>query len=1120
MGDSLRKKLNGHRFIKAVTSCGRKVLYKIFLLGTPDKPSDMKLRQYLINSQRENVLKFFNSTQKKMIDENADGSKFDVSLLFASIKVACKDVAAYHDPVWSTASTHMEYYITAVKNMRNDCLHGQLIITVKDYLENMTKLRELLTGCLETSGERYVRDQSEVQQEIQQMNVDLDNIMKEILGKEDLLKFCGIEIKSLMINDSRVKLKEIFQSISYVNPVSFITSNLKLEVDKIFVDIEVKHGQRGGQGQHISYKHLLKLIQTTQVTTSTRSASQQQGTSTPPHIILVEGVAGSGKTTLVTLVIDEWTKGGQGNISDLDNYELLLWVQCRDPTMTCYQQLLDRLMPEVAIKFKDILPKLMKLCRILIIIDGLDEDNDSSRRLVQSLLQEFKYCSNIAFLCTSRPEKVENFRRTIPAEYTVQHATLHGISRTNVEQFVRLNHQEITKQTGKNRNTEELVTKIRKLQGLQEHLRLPMNLILMIYIWDQDPDQLNLTSVTHTELYYNIHQLCKHKLIHRLTNHQDTKNMDDRKLKVNINNVLITIYKTALESLSRDQINLGEETVDKLISTCDKLCLPYKEVLSAFLCLRPTWTMLGIKEQYSAPHKGIQDYFAALYIVNMLNNPQYSTPTPASATHATPVTVRGVLEDSTRSGVVDMNKYQNVLIHVAGLLHLVLDQVPETAAQEVVHLLQESGVRDNNEWLDLLDNTNMSPVIVRKISGVFDTGETIDVRNECVRSYAALLPHLSCCEVRFDIHGDQPHLLHLLAALTHHHCTHLQLWHHYEHADTTNTSDNILQLLPHRLLPQSSAAHSLRTPSRTVFCCTFSAAQSSPASLLRTVFCCTAFLHIFAHSLLLHIFCCQSSATPVFCYLFCRTSSAAHLCCKAFFAQCFGAQSSARTVICRTPSVPPSAASHLCKAFCSRLLFAHLLLHSFCYTSSAHSLLLTVFCYTVFCYTVSAHSFVLHSLCYTVFAAQSSGKSSATQSFTQSLPHSLLCTFSAQTFCARLLLPAFAHSLLPASFLPHSFAAQFSASQLLLHTLCAGLLLHIFVHSFLLPALLLHSLLYTVLHSFCCTVSAHSFLPVFVHVFCCTVFAAQSSSAQFSATSLLHSFRCTVFCYTVFCASL
>ncbi|XP_069937008.1 uncharacterized protein [Cherax quadricarinatus] len=148
-----------------------------------------------------------------------------------------------------------------------------------------------------------------------------------------------------------------------------------------------------------------------------------------------------------------------------------------------------------------------------------------------------------------------------------------------------------------------------------------------------------------------------------------------------------------------------------------------------------------------------------------------------------------------------MNKYQNVVIHVAGLLHLELDQVPETAAREVVHLLQESGMRDNDQWLHLLDNTNMSPVIVKEISHLFNTKETIEVHDGRVRSCVALLPHLSSCKVEIEIHGDPgdlPDLPDLLAALTHHHCTQLELRHHYHHADTTTTDDNLLELLPHR----------------------------------------------------------------------------------------------------------------------------------------------------------------------------------------------------------------------------------------------------------------------------------------------------------------------------------
>ncbi|KAK8726587.1 hypothetical protein OTU49_010327 [Cherax quadricarinatus] len=957
MDDSSKEDLNGYRLVKVITFCGRKVLYKIFLCGTQDKLPNMTLKDYLISLQRENVLKIFNNTQNRMIDKNTDGSLFDVSLLYLSIKVACKDVAPYNDQVWFTPSAEMEYYITAIKNMRNDFLHGQLTFTDEDYFKHMKKLREVLTGCLKTSGERYGLDDTQVVKDIMQMDDDLDRIMNEILGEDDILTYCSDEMKSLMINDSCHKLKEIFQSLSYVYPVSFITNDLQLKVDQIFVELEVTQGKRGGEGEHIDHRDLLRLIQTTAAPSSTSNDSQQQYqttaapsstcsdsqqqyqttaapsstsidsqqqyqttaapsstsidsqqqyqttaapsststdsqqqyqttaapsststdsqqqyqttaapsstsidsqqqyqttaapsststdsqqqyqttaapsstsidsqqhiTSTRPQILLLEGLAGSGKTTLTKLIIDEWIKDGRGNIYGLDNYELLLWVQCRDPTMTSYQELLERLIPDVSIKFRKILPRLMKLCKLLIIVDGLDEDNQNSRNLINSLLHEFNYCSHIAFLCTSRPEKVDNFRKTIPKEYSVKHALLHGIYKEKLVKFVHLNHQQITKQTGNNRNTEELVRKVKDLKGLDEHLRLPMNLIVMIYIWDHDPDKLNLTSVTHTELYHNIHDLCKERLIERLLSHDDTKNVDVRDLKSKVNQILINIYKTALESLACDQLTLEVETVDNLITACKQLCLPHKEVLSAFLCLRPTWTFQGIKERYSTPHKGIQDYFAALYIVrNLINNSHYSTSTITPATPATrvgilrvlkqsvrsvggtsTVSIKKVLKQTVRSANVDMSKYQNVLVHVAGLLYLLLEQIPKAPAREVANLLRKSGMKDNEDWLSLLENTKISPVTAKEISPFFNIEQTINVKDNRVRSYTALLPHLRSCEVMIDIQGDPgvlPDLPDLLGALTNHHCTYLRLQHHYYHAETTITSDNLLQVLQSR----------------------------------------------------------------------------------------------------------------------------------------------------------------------------------------------------------------------------------------------------------------------------------------------------------------------------------
>nr|XP_053636072.1 LOW QUALITY PROTEIN: uncharacterized protein LOC128691257 [Cherax quadricarinatus] len=1138
---------NGFRMLKALSECGRRVLHHTFCWGTPDKPATTTLDHYLSNLKQTssaNYLKLkskdrrFDKTQKKLINRSANGREFDVPLLCRSIKLACENVAPLSDPVWITDSAQMESYITAINNMRNNAAHGPLAVTDEDYHENMRKFRELLTGCLKTSGERYGRDQTEVNKEIQQMNDDLDYIMNEILSEEDIMKYCSDDIKQIIIKDSCGKLKEILQQITCVNPVPCISDNFQLEVDKIFVDIEIKQVRRRGNNEHIDYRDLLSLVQTTSVASCVSSGTQQQGSSPRPQILLLEGVAGSGKTTLVKLITKQFIQGGQGNIKDLDNYDLLLWVQCRDPTINSYHHLLHRLLPDVSAKFRNIVPKIIKLCKVIIIVDGLDELNNNSRTLVKSLLLEFQNSINTTFICTSRPETVEIFSLTIPEDYDVTNANLRGIKQEHMAEFVRQTHQEIIKLTNSNRNTFKLVRKVMEVTGLHEHLRLPMNLTFLVYILDQEPDELNIRTITQTQLYHKIHHMCQSKLLERLTNCSKTKIMNESSVQNGVQEILKIIYATSLESLSRDQLSLEEETVDELISACNKHDIPYHEMLSAFLSLKPIWTWQGIKERYSAPHKGIQDYFSALHIVMTLKHqlecsplpvlythhpappvssqppvitvplsstplvssqptvitippsstppvssqpswitlsplptppvssrlpvttlsptqtppvtimqpsqtqpspspvtssptspistsptpasptpapptpasptpapPTPTSPTPAlpipasptsappapapltpasptpalrtpvsptpapptpapatstlptqtsptsahlhqhhlhqhhlhkhhlhqhhlhqhyvhhyylhqhqlhqhhlhqhhlhqhhlhqhhlhqhhlhqhhlhqhhlhqhhlhtarlsvsveceeiirSATRATPictrevleesirsatpstpinfrtmhleyfissairsapvnimgvlkesirsattVSIREVLKESIRSGVVDINKYQNVLIHVAGLLHLVLDQVPEAPAREVVHLLHESGVRCNHQWLDLLDNTNMSPVIVKKIAHCFNTEATIDVIDEHVRSYAALLSHLSSCKVEITITrdpGDLPDLPDLLAALNHHHCTHLVLYHHYFYADTTTTSTNQLK----RLQPRS-----------------------------------------------------------------------------------------------------------------------------------------------------------------------------------------------------------------------------------------------------------------------------------------------------------------------------
>ncbi|XP_069956921.1 uncharacterized protein [Cherax quadricarinatus] len=779
---------NSFRLTRAVTVCGRQVLYRVFCWGTPDKPPDIKLDDYLNKlppTSSANYLRHksnfrFSKTDKNLISNSPDGTGFSVHLLYLSIRLACENVAPLHDPKWFSPSTKMEYFVTAVKNMRNDVIHSQRPVPDEEYFLTMMKLREVLTGCLLSSGERYWRDKEEVKSEIQQMNNNLDYIMSEILGEEDIIMYTSDNIKEIIINDSCNELKRVFQNMTFINPVSFLGIDLPLRVDNNFINIEVKLGNRRGEGEHIDYQDLFELLQTTSVSLPAR-----------PKILLLEGLAESGKTTLMKLITGKWADGSQGQIKGLDNYQLLLWVECRDSTMDSYQHLQHRLLPNISLNFGNALSKIIKLCKVLILIDGLDELNDSSTALVKGLLHEFQNSPYITFICTSRPEKVEMFRLMIPEEYEVTYAELLGIKKEYLKEFVIRTHREITRYTNTNRSTEKLLNKLKSFEGLHEHLRLPSNLTLFVYLWDQPSDEINTMTITETEIYHEIHLLCQRKLLKRLMN----KDRNEIHLMDKIQEILRTLYIISLDSLSRQQLILDEAAVDRLISTCDAYDIPYDEILSSFLKLKPNWTWLGIKEQYSVPHQGIQDYFSALHIVITLKDYLKSS--------ALPVSIREVLKQSVRATSINMAKYYNVLVHVAGLLHLLLDRVPKAITKEIVHLIREANrnLSDKcnvDQWLRLIENTKCNNDITREIAQFINTDKPICIRENQVLCCKVLFPHLRPSEVYIDIASEPDKvsdLLDLLKILTNcnHQCIGLALHHHYLHDDATTTSDEILQ---------------------------------------------------------------------------------------------------------------------------------------------------------------------------------------------------------------------------------------------------------------------------------------------------------------------------------------
>nr|XP_053644267.1 uncharacterized protein LOC128696863 isoform X1 [Cherax quadricarinatus] len=806
---------NGFRFIKALNVCGTYTLYKTFVWGTPGKLPSTKVDVYLesltsppstafyLKANRNQ--KRFGKVQMETIRNSKDESEFDTSLLYMIIKLGCEKVATINDDKWIIKSSEMEYFITAIKDMRNDILHGPLETDDTTLQDNTKTLEDLLINCLQTAGVRYNIDKTEVDKEIDYVTDKLKKIMNEIPGNKDLLKHCSDKLKKLMLHDTQEKLREQFKKITYINPLSLICKDLQLEVKEIFVDVNLK---QENDDEQVDYHDL--LVQKT---------ATQHGSSAKPQIILLEGLAGSGKTTLMKLVAQEWKSGAQKKIKGLDDYELVFWLQCKDSTMVSYHDILNRKMPGVSAKFRNLLPGLIELCEVLIIIDGVDELNDDSQKLVNSVLDEFKKFTNKTIIFTSRPEKLETFKKDIPTEYDVTTVKLEGINDSEVAKFIQLTHQEMVKQTRGNRSTQKLINQVLEAKYIQKYLATPMNLTYLIYIWDQTPDELNLMTITQTELYDYIHQLHQSKLLERLANSPGTTIMNLRELKSRLQIILKELYLISLKILSLETLTVDEEMKNSLKSVCKNQSLSYDEIFSAFLYF---------EKPYPSYYKEILDYFGALYIVMTIkdqhqpsftdsfrqcSNPNMSsnlptttsstasTSAPATPTSSPPVGIRGVLQQATKKDNSNLTKYRNVFMHVARMLFNYQYELSE-AIKEVVDLLHELGM-DDDQWLDLLGNIKTNPNSIKVIAGFLNPRGNICIRDNRVGSYAALLPHIVPSQLHIDIKGDPdglPRLLDLLGNLNNHRCLELKLRHHFLHANTSSTSDKILQHLENNTL--------------------------------------------------------------------------------------------------------------------------------------------------------------------------------------------------------------------------------------------------------------------------------------------------------------------------------
>lgn len=720
--------------------------------------------------------KIFYAHMRQTIDADSSGKTFDVSLLYAVIRNACDKVAPPNEPhKWKAKGNKLENYCSMIKDQRNSVAHGLELPDEKAMIDWLVNLQSLLEKGYESAGSRYSIPASIIDDAVKRMNANIEKI-KNAPGLpvdadkyQDEIRELREHLENYIKNSGVVEVKEKIKGQTNVDPASFISGKETLKVRAIFTNLEVIMEDKAQSQTHIDYKSV--LVQKT-----------EKGEM--PNIIVIEGEAGAGKSTFGKLILAEWAEmspTSHPQIENLENYEIVLYAECKNKFVTNFAELLNLLMPcaSYSMSNEDIVRSVLAL-RVLLILDGLDELNKASRQLVEEIVMDKMPKSTGVFhlLLTTRPQAL----RELP-NYCIKSEWIHmrilGITAEQRPEFVYKLHEEMKKEKMSQQDTQKLMDYVKKSEArLGEHFRLPLNLTLLTYLWAASPEDVNsVTTATH--LFLRILELIKKRLVNRLV---DKLYCSWDEISDHVTEYMEVLYEKSFEEIINDSLQLSESSEQALKKKCKALELPFQEMSAAFMNVTREWTAGGYALHLTAPHKSIMEFFAAEWIRTCLMRNGAKT-------------LKNILEEL-KCDESSLPKYQNVLLHLCGLLHengkCTLDQ----HAEELVQLLTKSETTEQ-QWLDIIAESECNETIVKLIAPRI--GTKLIVRDGHTGAAASIFSHLpESTPVKVILNCEITHIPHLdnfIDELSKRHCyVELHFRHQWKNMQCGNSTDRLKQL--------------------------------------------------------------------------------------------------------------------------------------------------------------------------------------------------------------------------------------------------------------------------------------------------------------------------------------
>jgi adenylate kinase len=517
--------------------------------------------------------------------------EFDVDFLAKLLPVVCDNIEKSGNTEWNKRNkvvTSVEHLIKEAKDLRNEVTHerkGSAIAT-----DVHQKALSILPNLVNSAGKLYNKKDCDVQSEIS----NVESWLRKAKQMTDRIT---------RINNIKTKLtKPLEMKVNFVKfygreTLAFGSTTVTLS--DVFHCITLKVGQVGKTTKEMSCKDIFL---------------PWLGTSGDKvNCLIIEGVAGSGKTTLLKRIGLDAVQATDNIFQSVDQFDFLIFIECRK-SISSFRDWMQVCLPETLEPFEieDAIEAARQL-NPLILIDGLDELNSDSRKLLNESVELFKRNSKAMFVVTCRPYAGISFRIDLDKEGIIhQTASIKELSEVKEQKEFLARYQE---QIPSIKSPELINAYVKLVENCFSHFQYPVYLVLFCHLFKISPAEVSKWTSEASVMEQTL-QLSKEKMSERL------RQRSIGNPTIIINEVIDAVCKLSLECLHGNLMSVTSTMYDKFCQECYRnisKSVDYDEVISSILVRKCSMYSIDDNE-YTFFHNSHREFLAAKAVTKLLSN--------------------------------------------------------------------------------------------------------------------------------------------------------------------------------------------------------------------------------------------------------------------------------------------------------------------------------------------------------------------------------------------------------------------------------------------------------------------------------------------------------------------